>query len=344
MKKLILIFLSLISLLGFSQDDKKKSENKKTKNIGEKIGDFAGNLMVSKTDNLDNIALTISVVNGIYDMRTQTSEIKYLPEGSTEGDNFISISLFKNGGAGLYKLKGEVLCDGEPMESIGLGSYLIAFKEPWSGSKKITIKAEGGDVAEFVVKAIPPIEIVSMNKDKTLPIIDLADDLVLEYTNPKGSDSTEINAGLLTEVMGVRVFNNFANFPAKNSTVTIPSQSFSHLAVSGQLGAGQITKGANWFCLERVRRTEKSQLDSDQKPGDLPAVTILQKSYSSWPVIVKGKQDDGIITQLNFSGKFGNDKIGFEVYKPNARTGIPFSRASKFGLVSLVLNGNLLKI
>jgi hypothetical protein len=73
----------------------------------------------------------------------------------------------------------------------------------------------------------------------------------------------------------------------------------------------------------------------------LPAVTIIQKSYSTWPVIVKGRQEDGILTQLYFSGAFNDGNIGFEVHKPNAQTGIPLSRASKFGLISLTLKGSL---
>jgi hypothetical protein len=342
MRKLLLPLFILLSVSAFAQKEKEdKAENKKNKTFGEKIGDFAGNLMVAKTDALTNVALTINVVNGIYDMRTKTSETKYFPEGSTEGDNAVSVSLFKNGGTGLYKLKGEVLCDGQPMESLGLGSYMMAFKEPWSAPKTITLKAENGDVAEFIVSHIPEIEIVNINNDKILPIIDLAEDMTLEYTNPAGTEGTEVNAGLLTDIMGVRAFNNFANFPAKNTKVNIPKEAFSHLAVSGALNAGQVNKGANWFCVERVKKTEKSALGPEQKPGNLPAVTIVQKSYSSWPVIVKGKQEDGVVAHLNFSGKYSDDKIGFEVYKPNAHTGIPFSRASKFGLVSLTVNGSL---
>ncbi|MCG3165934.1 MAG: hypothetical protein POELPBGB_01709 [Bacteroidia bacterium] len=342
MKKILFSFLILLSFTAFAQKEKEdKAENKKNKTFGEKIGDFAGNLLTAKTDALDNCALTINVINGMYDMRTKTSETKYMPEGSTEGDNAISLSFFKNGGTGLYKLKGEVFCDGKPMEYLGVGSYVIAFKEPWIGTKKITIKTETGDEAEFIVGPIPDIEINSVNNDKILPIIDLAEDMTMEYTNPEGTEGTEVNVGLLTDIMGVRAFNNFANFPAKNNKVTIPKEAFSNLTISGAMNAGQVNKGANWLCAERVKKTEKSALGPEQKPGDLPAVTIMQKSYSTWPVIVKGKQEDGILTQLNFSGKFNEDKIGFEVHKPNAQTGIPFSRASKFGLISLTLKGSL---
>jgi hypothetical protein len=79
MKKFLLSAIILLSFTAFAQKEKEdKAENKKNKTFGEKIGDFAGNLMTAKTDALDNCALTINVINGIYDMRTKTSENKIL--------------------------------------------------------------------------------------------------------------------------------------------------------------------------------------------------------------------------------------------------------------------------
>lgn len=342
MKKTTTLLFLFISLACAAQKEKKaKDENTTKKSFGEKMGDLAGNLLTAKTDALDNVAVTISVINGVYDMRTKTSETKYFPEGTVEGDNAVSVTFFKNGGVGLYKLKGEVFLDGIPMEYLGVGSYVSMFKEPWSGTKKVTIKTESGDEAEFIVEAVPPIEIVSVNDDKILPFVDLGEDMTVEYTNPEGSEGTNVSVSLLTDIMGARAFNSFADFPAKNTKVTIPKEAFSSPEVTGRMNAGQFNKGANFLCLERVKKTEKSQLGSEQKPGDLSAVTIVQKSYSTWPVIVKGKQEHGIIAFLNFSGKFKDEKIGFEAHKPDAKTGIPFSRGSNFGLVSLTVNGKL---
>jgi hypothetical protein len=150
-----------------------------------------------------------------------------------------------------------------------------------------------------------------------------------------------INAGLLSDIMGVRAFNYFADFPATNTKVNIPKQALSNLTVSGPMGAGQINKGENFFVLERLLKTENSNVGPEQKRGNIPSVTMFARAYSSWRVIVKGKQEDGVITTLNFIGKSADKQIGYQVHKPNARTGIPFSRASKFGLSSLMLNGNL---
>lgn len=341
-RAVLLIVIALLFLqTGYSQDPGKEPVKKKGKSIGERIGDMAGNMMTSKADRLDNIAPTISTVSGVYDLRTGTSETKYYPEGTCEGDYAISVSLFKNEGAGLLKLKGDVSCDGEPMEYIGLGSYMKFFPESFTEPKKITIRPEVGEAAELVVKPVPEIEILSINGDKILPILDLDEDITIEFTNPPGSENTTVYVGLMTDIMGVRAVNNFADFPATKNKVTIPKEALSNTEINGKLGAGNFNKGANFLVLERQLKTENSKLGPEQKKAALPSATLISRAYSSWPVILKGKQDEGIITHLNFSGKFSEDKIGFEVYKPNARTGIPFSRGSKFGLASLTLNGRL---
>jgi hypothetical protein len=215
------------------------------------------------------------------------------------------------------------------------------FPEPFTEAKKLEIIAVNGDRAEFILKPVPEIEILSINNDRILPVLDLSEDITVEFTNPPGSENTTVYAGLLTDIMGVRAVNNFADFPAKNNKVTIPKEALSNLTINGKMGAGNFNKGENFFVLERQLKTEMSQLGPEQQPGKIPAVTIIARAYSSWPVIIRGKQDEGVISTLSFSGRYGEKGIGFEVYKPNARTGIPFSRGSRFGLVSMTLNGRL---
>ena len=341
MKKIILLsLLSFAMLPAFAQEDE-KATNKKKKGIGERFSGLAGKLLTQKADNLSNVAVSTNIISGLFDMRTEATETKYYPAGTREGDYAISVSFLKNQGAGMVELKGEVKCDGVPMESVGLGSYVLVFKEPFTEPKKISIKAENGDAAQFIVKPVPEIEILSVNNERFLPIIDLAEDITVEFTNPPGSENTVINAGLLTDIMGVRAFNYFADFPAKKTKVTIPKEALSNLTVSGPMGAGQLNKGENFFVLERLLKIENSNLGPEQMRGKVPSVTMFARAYSSWRVLVKGKQDEGIITTLNFYGKSADGQIGFQVHKPNAQNGIPFSRGSKFGLISLMLNGSL---
>ena len=46
----------------------------------------------------------------------------------------------------------------------------------------------------------------------SLPVVDVSEDLEIEIMNPPGAEKTRIKVSLLTDVMGVRAFNHFADF------------------------------------------------------------------------------------------------------------------------------------
>ncbi|HNP18688.1 MAG TPA: hypothetical protein PKL31_09665 [Fulvivirga sp.] len=344
MKKTLLIILLLFPIALFAQGEKKKKFAIKKPNlrIGEKLGNLAGNMMTSKTDNLAETAPVASLISGIYDLQTNTSESKYFPDGTKEGDHVATITFMKQEGVGMYQIKGDVSCNDHPMEYVGLGSYAYTFDEPLTAPRTINIKTETGQEGSFTISPIAEIEILSINDDPTIPIIDLTEDLNIKFTNPEEYDGATIRVGLLTDVAGARAFNFFADFPAKKGEVIIPHEAFSNLEINGALGAGNVNKGNSYIILERKIITEKSDMPDYQKADLFPSATIQAISYATKPVIVKGKQENGVIATLNFSG--GHRKtLGYEVYKPNARTGLPFSRASKFGLLSMTVNGKTYK-
>ncbi len=347
MKKILIIMLALLPLLSMAQEEKKKKKKFSVKNlkikkpnlrIGEKLGKLAGGLMTGKTDDLSETAPMVSMVSGVYDLRTKTSEAKYFPKGTTEGDYVAMITFMKQEGIGMLNVQGEVTCEGKPMEYVGLGSYAYRFDEPIVKPVTITIKSESGQEASFVIKPASEIEIISINDDPTLPIIDLTEDLKIKYTIPSQYDGSTINVGLLTDVAGARTFNFFADFKANKDEVTIPKEAFSNTEISGALNAGNFNKGNSYIVLERELVIEKSKMENAKGVDVFTSATIQAKSYATKPIIIKGKQENGIIANLEFSG--GHKKtLGYHVQKPNARTGLPFSRASKFGLLSLSING-----
>ena len=341
----LLLLVTCLALPAFSQKEEKEKKEKKKfslKTIGEGIGDLTGKLMTKKTDNLAEAAPIASIISGIYDPNVGTSEAKYFPEDTYEGDYMVSITFMKNEGVGLLAIDGEVTCNGKPMEYVSMGSYLVRMDEPITEPQTLHIKTASGDEATFVLNPIPEIEILSINDDATLPIIDLQEDMKIAFTNPPGSENTTIHAGLLTKVMGATAFNYFADFPAKKTEVTIPHEAFSNLEISGGLGAGNVNKGNTYIVLKRELRTEKGAMGPEQKPGNVGAATIQAQAYSSKQVIVKGKQENGVIANLRFSGR-QKGELGFDISKPNARSGIPFSRGSNFGLASLTVNGQTYK-
>ena len=276
-------------------------------------------------------------------MRTEATETKFYPAGTKEGDYAVALTFLKSSGFGMVDLNGEVLCDGEPLAPVGMGTFMKVYAEPSDRSRTISIRAASGESATFTLHPVPPIEITGVNGGGAMPIIDLAEDLTVTFTNPPGSEKSIISAGLLSDVMGSRTINFFADFPAGEGVVNIPKESFSNATIAGKLGAGQFNKGKNFLVLRRKVILNDSDFGPDQDKGTIPTAVLESVAYASWPVIVKGKQEQGIITDLTFAGKFGPSEIGFEASKPNARTGIPFSRGSTFGLASLTVNGSLYK-
>ena len=307
----------------------------------EGIGNMTGNLMTGKTDVLDNVVLKVNYVSGMYSPDIKTTEGKYIPETVREGDHLVYVSCFKNEGVGLLQLKGgTVKMNGEEMTYHGLGSYGYYFSPKPSTPLQLEMEASGGDKASFVLAPTEEIEILSVNDETALPVLDLAEDLKVTYYNPPGTEGTTVRVSLLTKVMGVRAFNHFADFKVSktgNTTVTIPKEALANPEIAGQLNVGNFDKGENYLILEREVKTEKRDFDESQNPGDVAAVELFARSYASFPVIVKGKQDEGLMVNLKVRGKSEDKTLGYEFYKPNANTGIPLSKASKFGLVSFTM-------
>ncbi|MFY0602177.1 MAG: hypothetical protein JXR03_21050 [Cyclobacteriaceae bacterium] len=347
MKRIFVISLAcMISLQLVAQDKQKKKFKVPKMNLGEKLGNLTGNLLTGKAEELDLASAKVSFICGIYPPEIVTSESKYFPEGTREGDYFAAITFTKNEGVGMLEIVGEVTSGDKAMDYVGLGSYGKSFRNPPKGPVDINIKTTTGDEASFSLSGIPGVEIISINGEKALPILDLDEDIELEYYNPAGSEGTRIRVSMITDVMGARALNHFADFEVKESgnvKVTIPKEALANPEIAGQLNAGQFNKGENWLIIEREKILTKADYGSDQNPGDLSSSEIKIVAYASMSVIVKGKQDEGIMSSLKVVGQSDDKTLGYEFYKPNAQTGIPMSKASKFGLVSFTMSANTFK-
>ncbi|MFC5284876.1 hypothetical protein [Pedobacter alpinus] len=351
MKKTILILLAILYVgLAFAQEEEKKKSKFKLKmpelKIGEKLGNLAGNLMTSTTKDLNTAVAKSSITSGLYPPEINTSEAKYFPKGTIEGDYMVAVTFMKGEGMGMYKIDGTVTCEGEEMEYVGLGSYLKTYRTPFKAAKTINIKTVTGDEASFSLKPIVGVEIVSVNGENSLPVLDLAEDIKLTYRNPIGSKGTRIRISLITDVAGARALNHFASFDARNDgevTVTIPKESLSNPEIVGSIkGVGNFNKGENFLIVEREFITERDKMDASQRIGKLQTAEIKATSYAAMPVIIKGKQDESVYASIRVNQKESNG-IGYTFYKPNANYGIPLSKGSKFGLASFTLEGKTYK-
>ena len=334
---------STTSVFAQEEDDKKKKSGKKF-NIGERIGKLAGDVLTAKTAELEVAVAKPIYYCGVFPMSVGTTAAKMMPENTVEGDYLVSVSFFKNEGAGLYKIKGDILLNGQPMEYVGVGSYLARSADPYPENPKIEVKTETGDQASFVLSPVPAIKLLKVNGEETLPVLDVAEDLEIEIFNPAGAEKTRIKVSLLTDVMGVRTFNHFADFESGATGVRkikIPKQALANPEVAGQMGAGNFNKGENLLLVERMFVTENDKLGPEQKKGQLHSAELMSVSCASMPVIVKGKAEGGLNLSLKVTGNTGS--AGFDFYKPNATTGIPLSQASSFGLTSFTLDGKTFK-
>ena len=119
--------------------NKQAQEEKKKKglNLGERVGKMTGDLLTSKTADLKLVVAKPTYYYGVFPLSVNTSASKLMPDDMVEGDRVVSISFFKNEGAGLYKIKGDVLCNGKPMEYIGVGSYMTHSSIPFNGNPRL---------------------------------------------------------------------------------------------------------------------------------------------------------------------------------------------------------------
>lgn len=348
MKRIIVCLFVLAGLLTVihGQEKKKRKFSIPKVRLGEKIGKLTGNLMTGKTDDLSMVSVKNNFICGIYPPDIKTSEVKFFKDELYEGDYIVSISFLKQEGFGMLELKGEVTVEGEPMEYVGLGSYGKSFGYPLMHPVVVEINTESGDYASFTYHPIPKIDFVTVNGETSLPVLDMDEDIKLVYYNPPGAENTKVKLSLITDVVGVRALNHFAEFKSGEAgqvTVTIPKESLASPEIAGQLNAGNFNKGENYLILERELITNKDEYGPEQQVGKIATSDISVKSYAAMPVIVKGKQDGGLLVSLKVSGKSDNKSIGYDFYKPNATTGIPFSQGNKFGLVSFTMSASTYK-
>lgn len=352
----ILMILTAVSVFGQDNDPEKKGLNIKKPNIkkpeinlkkpelriGEKVGKLTGNLMTQKTSDLSTTAPMVSLVCGAYDRRASTSETRFWPKSVQDGDFCAAVTFFKGSGVGLNQIDGTVSCNGQEMEYVSMGSYMLEVPQG-AGSHKISVTTSTGDQAEYTLQTVEPIDIISINGDALFPIIDLAEDLTIQVSHSPESEGMTVKVGLVSDIMGASAVNYFADFKSTADEVTIPKEALSNPEIAGAFNIGQMNRGNTFLVVERVVKTEPSQVTASQCSGSACGTSTLQSlAYGSMAVVVKGKQEEGIITEVRFSGK--NRKVmGFDAYKPNANSGIPFSRASKFGLASLSLEGSTFK-
>lgn len=310
------------------------------------LGTIAAKLMTQKTDDLENVAVTVRYMQNLYTPATKTTEATYLPEFWKEGSNAIIVNFLKRKGVGMYYIDGTVTIDGEVVPHITNGAYVKAIDTSDKSVKKVVIETTKGQRVEYEIGPIQPVSILSLNGvkrsdllDASKPVveIDLQKDFELELSNPKGSADSDIKISMIGDIMGVRAFTEVAVIKAGNKLI-IPSAIFNNPA-----GSLLPNMGDNYIQIERFKL-------NDKQVSGVGATQAISISWDVLPVKLVGTQEKtafgvskNIGVQVKKEIETPRGKMDIDFSKPNAFLGRPFSSGKKFAVVSFTLRATKLQ-
>ena len=305
--------------------------------IMPKVGMMVGGLLTQSTADLSTVSAQVRFIRNLYPAETMTTEVKYVgAELWQPGSNTVVINFLKREGVGMYSIDGTVSVDGEVLPHLANGVYAKGLESDDLSPKTFEIVTSTGQKASFTVAPTDPIGIKSVNGQREGATVNMQEDLVLELDNPPGTEDSEIRVMLMGEIMGTRSWADVGIFKSADK-LTIPSVTFLH--PSGSLAPN---KGASYMLVERFAV-------APSRVKGFGAAQIISSSWDCVPVTVEGDLDLGILGQsamqgLTTRGKIESDKgdISYEVSKPNAFLGRPFSTGKKFAVVSFTVRATKL--
>ncbi|NKB70148.1 MAG: hypothetical protein GKR89_23995 [Candidatus Latescibacteria bacterium] len=305
--------------------------------IMPKVGMMVGGLLTQATADLSTVSAQVRFIRNLYPAETMTTEVKYVgPELWQQGSNTVVINFLKREGVGMYSIDGTVSVDGVELPHLANGVYALKLDAGDLAPKTFEISTSSGQRASFTVGPTDPIGIKSVNGQREGATVNLKEDLVLELDNPPGTGDSEIRVMLMGEIMGTRAWADVGIFKSADRLV-IPQVAFMHPA--GSLGPNM---GPSYMLVERFA-VAPSQVEG------FGAAQIISSSWDCVPVNVEGDLDLGIVGQranlgLTSRGDIESEQgnIKYEVSKPNAFLGRPFSTGKKFAVVSFTVRATKL--
>lgn len=338
----VTLLCSCFLLLSFAQDKSKFNLKDRGLKLRENLGKQVLKVMTSKTDDLSKIKVIAYYVSGVYPTSTEASGMDFYPDDLKEGDHILGLNLMKNEGVGVYQLDGEITYNGQPLERLGGGGYLLEIDPNDHSPKTIVMKSSSGQTASFTVTYVPEVDIEKVNGEKSLPVIDVTEDLTFEYSPMFDDDLSEIRLAFLTDAAGARAWNYFETIKEREGEIRIPKESLATTEISSSAPGGvKFLQGNNYLLVERKRYKDTNEIGDI---GPLADLRIESISYKAMPVIVKGKAKtkNGNFIMMREGHIFDRGEMEIEMSKPNVEFGIPLSMGSKFGVSALSISGSKL--
>lgn len=295
------------------------------------IGKMVGGMITAKTADLNEVAMQVRFIRNLYPADTKTTEATYFPNDWRAGRNVVSVNFLKRQGVGMYAIDGQVNADGTPLTYAGNGAYGRFLDDV--GPHTVSISTIKGQKAEVSVEPVEPVKLKAINGGSGK--IDLSQDLTLEF-ELQNAAHTMMKASLLMDIMGARDWVDIAQFKEKEKVV-IPAAAFKNLP-----GVAP-TKGASFLRVERMHVF-------DQVVPGVGAAQVLSVAWDAKPVTVEGDfgtkietiKAEGVVKSEGATKGHARD-LHYDLSKPNAYTGRPFSTAKKFALISLSVRATKLQ-
>lgn len=288
------------------------------------FGKVVGKFLTSTTDDLNQASTQVRYTRNTYPPEIKTTEVSYFDDW-TAGRNAVGINTFKREGAGMLKIDGTVTANGTPIPYVDNGAYgmFLDDLEP----QKVEIKTTSGQEVSFLVEPIEEVKIKSVNGGSGE--VDMSRDLVLEFEEPDHYANKNMRVLMLMDFMGTRSWMDVANFKAAEKVV-IPAEAFKHMP------GVRPNDGDSYLLVERYK------VSPNINEG-IGVAQILSLSWDAVPVTVTNRPK--LIHGIGTTGEIEDEKgkVEYQVSKPNAFLGKPFSKGKKFALTSLSVRATKLK-
>lgn len=291
------------------------------------LGSLAGNLMTQTTNNLNDVALMVSIAQNAYPKATGDIGPEYAKDQWKDGSTIAVVNFFKKKGIGFYKLDGTITIEGDTVLHQANGVYAKIIDQPTKQTVKISTSS--GQKFEATVHPIEPVKIKSINGGDTN--IDLSKDLTLEFDNTSGNKHQMAKLSIMSSYAGLKYFTEITTFKIKDKVV-FPKEIWNH--DPNPLGP---TIGANYILIERF---DISPLSNE----NIGALQIISKSWDCAAVNLVGSAERLSISEKLKIEQPNNKDLYFDVdvFKPSAHTGKPMVNGGKYAIVSLTVQATKL--
>jgi len=303
--------------------------------LGNKVKSGAqrgiGNAFTKSTDDLSPTAMTIMYKQNMYpvDMIGNATKMKW-----ETYDDIVSINFTNREGAELFKIKGDLILNGESLKHAGVGVYGKAVEKKLTPTVEInTAKTQTGEIK---VQSVAPIKIISVNgtpKGDGLTI-NAREDLVLELEHGVGAEGTTVSVSFIGKVPGTTWLFDIA-IVGSNNKIVIPKEAF----VNPHAGGFKYLKD-NYLVVSR-------NVEEVLEVSGVGAIRTVSSAMDWMPVTLehdfkKNFLGQTVETAAAIDAHVEHNGVQGRLGKPNAFIGQPLQEGKKIGVASFVVRATKL--